>query len=313
MAKYDASDLDLQIDPAQLKPLFKSQPHRHAGAILFNWLVIIGTAYFCTQYFNIVTYLLAVIIIGARMHALAVLMHDAAHYRFLKNRKWNDLITNVTTMYPLFLTIENYRKNHLAHHRHLNTEEDPDWVSKFGRREFTFPQTKQDFLLTLGSYFLLYQGIRDAIWFVSRFDILGQKKAKTNKKESKLPKLTFYVLLITGLTFFGGWTAFLFFWVIPYFSTFLMFQYIRSVAEHFGEQMEYDHLLNASRTVKTNPIEQFLVAPHNVGYHIGHHLYPGVPYYNLPKLHELLMKNADFKEKAHVTKGYFGGLLAELG
>ena len=55
-------------------------------------------------------------------------MHDATHYRFLKNRKWNDLISNITTMYPLFSSIEKYRENHLRHHQHLNTEDDPDWV-----------------------------------------------------------------------------------------------------------------------------------------------------------------------------------------
>ncbi|MFT5265535.1 MAG: fatty acid desaturase, partial [Polaribacter sp.] len=53
------------------------------------------TIFFCIQHFNPLSYGLAVIIIGARMHALAILMHDATHYRFLKNRKRNDLITNM--------------------------------------------------------------------------------------------------------------------------------------------------------------------------------------------------------------------------
>ena len=99
-----------------------------AMGILLNWSIILLAAYFSTIYLNPLTYLLAILIIGARMHALAILMHDAAHFRFLKNRKWNDLLTDVTTMYPLFLTIEKYRTNHLEHHKHLNTEEDPDWV-----------------------------------------------------------------------------------------------------------------------------------------------------------------------------------------
>ena len=83
------------------------------------------------------------------------------------------------------------------------------------------------------------------------------------------------------------------------------------MAEHFGE-LEYDHLLRSTRTVKTNFLECFLIAPHNVGYHIEHHLYPGVPYYNLPKLHELLMETSTFKENAHLTQGYLSGMLKEL-
>ncbi len=311
MNNFDTKDLALQLSSDSLKPLFKTNPFTHGSAIAFNWLIILATIIVCTVYFNVATYFLAILVIGARMHALAILMHDATHYRFLKDRKWNDLITNVTTMYPMFLTIDNYRNNHLSHHKHLNTDHDPDWVSKFGKKEFTFPQTKLAFLTTILSYFLLIQGIKDAFWFVKRFNIVGGKKDKLKKKVSPIPQLLFFGTLIFLLSFFGGWKYFLLFWVIPYFSTFLMFQYIRSVAEHFGE-MKYDHLLNNSRTVKTNLLERFFIAPHNVGYHIEHHLYPGVPYYHLPKLHELLMETPVFKEKAHITEGYMRGLLKEL-
>ncbi len=46
-----------------------------------------------------------------------------------------------------------------------------------------------------------------------------------------------------------------------------------------------DHRLN-TRTVYMNPINRFLYW--NMGYHIEHHMFPMVPYYNLPKLHELV-------------------------
>lgn len=310
MKNNDAQELNLQLNPELFKPLFTMKPLVHGAAIIFNWLIIIGMAYLSIQLSNILVYFIALLVIGARMHALAILMHDASHFRFMKNRKWNDLITNFTTMYFLFLTIEQYRTNHLAHHKHLNTDHDPDWVSKFQKKEFTFPQTKQDFFKTIASYFLLIQGIKDAFWFVRRFGLMEGKK-KTNRNDPKLPKALFYITLIGVLTYLGWWTYFLLYWVVPYFSTFLMFQYIRSVAEHFGE-LAYDSELTGSRTVKTNFIERFLIAPHNVGYHLEHHLYPGVPYYNLPKLHELLMEDATFKDNAHITHGYWSGLIKEI-
>jgi len=125
MSTFDARNLNVQIPSEYLKPLFKTNSIRHGSAITFNWLIILTTIFACTAYFNPLTYFVAILVIGARMHALAILMHDATHYRFLKNRKLNDLITNITTMYPLFLTIENYRGNHLSHHKNLNTEHDP--------------------------------------------------------------------------------------------------------------------------------------------------------------------------------------------
>jgi len=46
-----------------------------------------------------------------------------------------------------------------------------------------------------------------------------------------------------------------------------------------------DHRLN-SRTVYMNRVNRFLYW--NMNYHIEHHMFPLVPYYNLPKLHELI-------------------------
>ena len=91
-----------------------------------------------------------------------------------------------------------------------------------------------------------------------------------------------------------------------------MFQYIRSVAEHFGE-LAYEDSLSSSRTILPTRLERFLIALHNVSYHLEHHLFPGVPFYNLPKLHKKLMKGEAYQINAHITKGYFNGLLQELG
>ena len=306
---YDASDLKFKLDPEKLKPLFTIQPLLHASAMVFNWLIILASIYLCLQFPSIGLYIFTVIIIGARMHALAILMHDATHYRFLKNRKWNDVLTNYFIMYPIFSSIETYRRNHLAHHQNLNTEEDPDWVAKLGKRGFTFPQSKQEFLLLLGSYLILYQGIMDALWFFKRFGSDVGKRVK--KPEPLLPKIIFYALLFSALTFFGVWKYYLLFWIVPYLSTFFMFQYIRSVSEHFGG-LTYDNLLTSTRTVKSSLLERFFIAPHHVGYHLEHHLYPGVPYYNLPKLHRLLMEETDYQDKAHITTGYVNGLFYEL-
>lgn len=312
MIHNDASDLKISVKPTELKALFRTQSYRHALAIAVDWLLIGLTIIGCTYFFTWYTYLLAIVIIGARMHALAILMHDASHYRFLKNRKWNDRLTNWLIMYPLFSSIAVYRNNHMRHHRHLNTEDDPDWVSKLGKKTFTFPKTKKAFFLTIISYFTLIQGIKDAIWFLKRFSVSKEAKQKKENGQKSKASLIFMLSLFTVLTVFNLWSYYALFWIVPYLSTFFMFQYIRSVAEHFGE-LSYDHLLTSTRTVKTNLVERFLLAPHHVGYHLEHHLYPAVPFYNLPKLHQLLMSHSDYCEKAHITKGYFGGLFNELG
>lgn len=297
-------------DMAAFKSLFKTKPFVHAMAMLFNWVIMFAVIYLYQQISIVWLYPVAIIIIGARMHALAILMHDATHYRFLKNRKWNDILSNLMIMYPIFSSIEKYRANHLRHHQHLNTSEDPDWVAKLTKREFIFPKTRTEFLLTICSYLVLYQGILDAFWFLKRFG--GAEKKVSAKSENKLLVIGFYVSIFTLLTVFNAWGYYLLFWVVPYLTSFFMFQYIRSVAEHFGD-LAYEDDLSSSRTVMPSLLERFLIAPHHVGFHLEHHLYPGVPYYHLPKLHKLLMRQEKYKAKAHITTGYMSGLLNELG
>jgi len=287
MCSNKSENLILKIDTTAFKSLFKTKPYMHASAMIYNWLLIFLVIYFYQELSIVWLYPIAVIIIGARMHALTVLMHDATHFRFLKNRKWNDLISNVFIMYPIFTSIEKYRANHLKHHQHLNTDHDPDWVAKLTKREFQFPKTKTEFLLTIGSYLLFFQGVLDALWFLKRYK--GAEKKTSAKSDDKFLKIGFYLVLFTFLIVFNLWKYYLLFWIIPYLTSFFMFQYIRSVAEHFGD-LAYEDDLSSSRTVKPTLLEKFLIAPHYVGYHLEHHLYPGVPFYHLKKLHVLLME-----------------------
>jgi fatty acid desaturase len=59
-----------------------------------------------------------------------------------------------------------------------------------------------------------------------------------------------------------------------------------NLTQHAGMNEDvYDHRLN-TRTVLMNPVFSFLYA--NMNYHIEHHMFPMVPFYRLPQLHELV-------------------------
>jgi fatty acid desaturase len=65
-----------------------------------------------------------------------------------------------------------------------------------------------------------------------------------------------------------------------YFTVFL------GISQHLGlYENVLDHRLNA-RTYLTNRIFRFFYW--NMNYHIEHHMFPQVPYFNLPKLHEVV-------------------------
>jgi fatty acid desaturase len=61
---------------------------------------------------------------------------------------------------------------------------------------------------------------------------------------------------------------------------------IFNFTQHAGlDEDVYDHRLN-TRTVLMNPIFDFLYI--NMNYHIEHHMFPMVPFYATPKLHDLI-------------------------
>lgn len=61
---------------------------------------------------------------------------------------------------------------------------------------------------------------------------------------------------------------------------------IFNITQHAGLAEDvYDHRLN-TRTIVMNPVFTFLYG--NMNYHLEHHMFPMVPFYNLPRLHELI-------------------------
>lgn len=63
-------------------------------------------------------------------------------------------------------------------------------------------------------------------------------------------------------------------------------KHLFAVSQHVGPVRDvFDYRLN-TRTMYPGPVLGFLYM--NMQYHLEHHLYPNVPYYNLPRLHELI-------------------------
>jgi fatty acid desaturase len=103
------------------------------------------------------------------------------------------------------------------------------------------------------------------------------------------------VEMMLMIAFFGGlfWLAFQFqflgvvihCWLIPLLCGAIIANLRGGWAEH--ELTDPGHPLTHTRTVTSNRIYSFFNI--NLNYHIEHHLFPSIPWYNLPKLHRLLL------------------------
>ncbi len=78
-----------------------------------DWAIILGCFSLAHAVRHPAIWVVSAIIIATREHAFLILMHDASHFRLLPSHKWNDRLSNWLLAWPLFVTTEGYRQNHL--------------------------------------------------------------------------------------------------------------------------------------------------------------------------------------------------------
>jgi fatty acid desaturase len=248
-------------------------------------------------------YILACLLIAGRQHGFFALSHEAAHYRISGNKLWNDILGNSLFAYPVLFDTDGYRQNHLKHHGFLNSEQDPDWKRKIHLCQWQFPMPMSFVFKTLPK-FVLWNGPKE--WIMIMLQLARVLPLKDITKPESLRKVSvralYYGALAVPLTYFSLWGTFLAYWVIPLVFFFPSIQRVRSVAEHFGLAREHD--LNSTRNVMAPWYERILFGPHNINYHLDHHLIASVPFYNLPKLHEILLENDTYRRLGHENTSY---------
>ena len=94
-------------------------------------------------------------------------------------------------------------------------------------------------------------------------------------------------------------------WVVAFMTSHMLVSRIRQIAEHAAvpDQFSADARRN-TRTMYISAIERLLIAPHQVSYHLEHHLMASIPIYRLKRLHEILLRNG-YYDGVEFPRGYF--------
>jgi fatty acid desaturase len=242
----------------------------------------------------------AVILIAPLQHALFILVHEAAHYRLFETRWLNDLIGRLFGMAG-GISMCTYRVIHGLHHNHLYGANDPDIALHGG-----YPRGKAYLLKKLGKDLLGLTAHKNYGYFFGNPAINSDSATSLRPLHDTSPHLrraarqdrwwvaAFHICMPVAM-FAAGWGwYYLVLWVLPLATGLQMILRLRAICEH-GAVSDTVSPLMAARTNHANAATRFFLFPHHVNYHLDHHLYPAVPHYRLPALHEALRRTGVLK------------------
>lgn len=206
------------------------------------------------------------------MIGCTVLLHEASHRLLFRNPTLNRWLGFLCGL-PVFLSVSGYWTNHKMHHARRSSATDPD----------------QDWSLDLNaaqsvSAYLL-GNLAKAFAFITVLPIIAIVKADRKGRVRALTEyaliLGFFLLLFKTLPLEAIWKL----WLLPMLIASLLTQ-ARAIAEH--GLTTRGNGFTATRTVVSNRFVSFMMC--NINYHLEHHLFPGLPWYNLPKVHQLMQE-----------------------
>lgn len=276
---------------------------RGAWAIASTWGIIATAMAMLAAWPNPLTFVLALIVIAGRQLALGILQHEGAHGTLFKTRWMNDGLTDWLCARPVWLNLQKYRSHHFVHHTKTGTDADPDVSLHAG-----YPVTRGSLLRKFARDVLGLTGLKVMVGLVL-MDV-GAVKWTVANQLTKLPQegRRWYDyppsfvrnasgMIATNLVLFGllaatGHPWLYGVWALAFITPLPLFVRVRSIAEH-GVLERVPDMFRNTRTTQAGLLSRMTVAPCNVNFHQEHHAMASVPYYRLPKMHQLMrQKNA---------------------
>jgi fatty acid desaturase len=297
------------VDPEVMSELTTVSRWKSLAMCLLLWAAILGLCWAGHLAWHSERWWLAFVVVALMpglQHHLLIIAHDGSHGLVHPSLKWNDLIVDVFAGVPNGTVLRFYRVYHLLHHKYQGTSQDPEvW--------FYATQAYDDCRRGKAPFWklFLFDWLGGAHVTMTRFytKLVNGWAAEGRAAKVGLRDVALFVAIwgIGGALAwrFDVWKEVLLFWLLPAWFTIGIFK-TRGYGEHTLYEGENEYL--RTWTHQLNPIEHYYFFPLNIGYHLEHHFFPRVPWYNLKKLRRhLIAKNPDYLERSEpvTVRSYF--------
>jgi fatty acid desaturase len=244
-----------------------------------------------------------VLLMGLRMNALGVLLHEASHGLLAKSRTLNDRLCNWTVAFWTVNSVEEYRPTHRLHHRYLGQERDPD----------------RTFYLVPARHGALTLKILEDLFGVTAFRRATTRLTGTST-ESGAPasllarpnllvgKLVTQIVILGQFVLFQGFLRglafYAVFWLVPIVCLFPMIVRLKTITEHYDEGLRSETVQWTVRSSCAGWIQDHFIGA-KMEYHFEHHVVPTVPFRGLRKMHRRLESAGIFEQDpGFLSHGY---------
>lgn len=266
----------LLLSREELIVLSKLSPMKPLADIVWLWAQILAAWGVAAALHSWSICALAAIFVGNRYYSLYIIGHDGLHRRLHDRRSWNDLWNDLFVLGPLGVVTRLNRRNHMTHHVTLHCENDPDAYKYASRHRMTLPQ----YCWSLTSLPYVARAVRNVFL---RKPAQGPSDVERHTARDVLIILLWQLFLASLLWMLFGWWGYLVMWWIPIYVFTFTADLTRVFCEHSVVREGSITLDERLVTFDANRLELALFAPMNMNHHAAHHLWPSIPYYNLPQ------------------------------
>jgi fatty acid desaturase len=291
-----------RIDPGLLKELHRQRRAHGPRLALFILIyaasagaacaLVVTAAHPLVYLACLPLYLLA----AASLHGISLFTHEAVHGTLAKNPRWNRLL-GALCAWPVLQNCSAYRVLHLRHHEHLGVAGDPDHYDNYTRWTWLV------FAMHWGRLISGYPA------YIVAIPILAFRQGNARERFWTVFESACVIAIVTAVVLSPiPLVILLHAWLIPmlFINTLVN---IRGMSQHTMLEEQSDEI-RGTRSILTNRVTAFFMC--NENYHLEHHLYPGVPWYNLPRLHQAMKKEL-VERGAPYIRSYFAFVVAWVG
>ncbi len=228
-------------------------------------------------------------------------LHESIHFTAFRSRWLNKAVANICG-FLLVLPPTYFRIFHLAHHRYT---QDPEHD----------PELLQEKPATLTQYLWYVSGIpywkeritTTTLHTLHQVEDPGFLPSSVHRQVVREARVfTTIYLLLAAISLLLTTSALLLYWIIPVFLAQPALR-LYLLAEHTGCLLVDNMLLNTRSTLTNSMIRHLMW---EMPYHIEHHLYPSVPFHQLPQLHSAISQHEGCWSPGYYT--FHKSLLAKI-